>query len=124
MNGGSTVKEQFQARMLRIHFGEGDKWHGKPLHEAILAKCVELGMAGATVYRGIEGFGASTRIHHASHWTFSKDAPIMLTIIDKEERIAVLIPHLDEMVEEGLIATSSVEVIRYTRASTNEPAKV
>jgi PII-like signaling protein len=92
------MKEQFQARMLRIHFGEGDKWHGKPLHEAILAKCVELGMAGATVYRGIEGFGASTRIHHASHWTFSKDAPIMLTIIDKEERIAVLIPHLDEMV--------------------------
>jgi PII-like signaling protein len=124
MNGGMAMKEQFQARMLRIHFGEGDKWHGKPLHEAILAKCVELGMAGATVYRGIEGFGASTRIHHASHWTFSKDAPIMLTIIDKEERIAVLIPHLDEMVEEGLIATSSVEVIRYTRASTNEPAKV
>ena len=109
------MKEQFQARMLRIHFGEGDKWHGKPLHEAILAKCVELGMAGATVYRGIEGFGASTRIHHASHWTFSKDAPIMLTIIDKEERIAVLIPHLDVMVEEGLIAMSRVEVIRYSR---------
>jgi len=124
MSGGSTMKEQFQARMLRIHFGEGDKWHGKPLHEAILAKCVELGMAGATVYRGIEGFGASTRIHHASHWTFSKDAPIMLTIIDKEERIAVLIPHPDEMVEDGLIATSNVEVIRYSRASTNEPAKV
>jgi PII-like signaling protein len=124
MSGGLTMKEQFQARMLRIHFGEGDKWQGKPLHEAILAKCVELGMAGATVYRGIEGFGASTRIHHASHWTFSKDAPIMLTIIDKEERIAVLIPHLDEMVEEGLIATSNVDVIRYSRASTNEPAKV
>jgi PII-like signaling protein len=118
------MKEQFQARMLRIHFGEGDKWHGKPLHEAIFAKCVEIGMAGATVYRGIEGYGASTRIHHASHWTFSKDAPIMLTIIDKEERIAVLIPHLDEMVEEGLIATSSVEVIRYSRASTKEPTKV
>jgi PII-like signaling protein len=124
MNGGMAMKEQFQARMLRIHFGEGDKWHGKPLHEAILAKCVELGMAGATVYRGIEGFGASTRIHHASHWTFSKDAPIMLTIIDKEERIAVLIPHLDAMVEEGLIAASNVEVIRYSRASTSEPAKV
>jgi hypothetical protein len=124
MNGGMAMKEQFQARMLRIHFGEGDTWHGKPLHEAIIAKCVELGMAGATVYRGIEGFGASTRIHHASHWTFSKDAPIMLTIIDKEDQIAVLIPHLDEMVEEGLIATSDVEVIRYSRASTNEPAKV
>ena len=76
------MKDQFQARMLRIHFGEGDKWQGKPLHEAIVSKCIELGMAGATVYRGIEGYGASTRIHHASHWTFSKDAPIMLTIID------------------------------------------
>ena len=86
------MKDQFQARMLRIHFGEGDKWQGKPLHEAIVAKCMELGMAGATVYRGIEGYGASTRIHHASHWTFSKDAPIMLTIIDKEEQIEKLIP--------------------------------
>ena len=101
------MKEQFQARMLRIHFGEGDKWQGKPLHEAIVAKCMELGMAGATVYRGIEGYGASTRIHHASHWTFSKDAPIMLTIIDTEEQIEKLIPHLDEMVEDGLIAMSA-----------------
>jgi hypothetical protein len=80
---------------------------------------MELGMAGATVYRGIEGFGASTRIHHASHWTFSKDAPIMLTIIDKEEQIEKLVPHLDVMVEEGLIAMSRVEVIRYSRAAEN-----
>jgi uncharacterized protein len=109
------MKEQFQARMLRVHFGEGDKWQGKPLHEAILAKCQELGMAGAIVYRGIEGYGTSTRIRHASHWTFSKDAPIMLSIIDTEEKIHELIPHLDSMVEEGLIAMSSVDVIRYTR---------
>ena len=109
------MKEQFQAQMLRVHFGEGDKWQGKPLHEAILAKCQELGMAGAIVYRGIEGYGTSTRIRHASHWTFSKDAPIMLSIIDSEERIKKLIPHLDEMVEEGLIAMSRVEVIRYSR---------
>lgn len=99
--------------MLRIHFGEGDKWQGKPLHEAIVAKCMELGMAGATVYRGIEGYGASSRIHYASYWTFSKDAPIMVTIIDTKEQIARLLPHLDEMVDEGLIAMSDVEVIRY-----------
>lgn len=117
------MRDQFQARMLRIHFGEGDKWQRKPLHEAIAAKCLELGMAGATVYRGIEGYGASTRIHHVAHWTFSKDAPIMLTIIDTEERIEQLIPHLDVMVEEGLIAMSRVEVIRYSRSST-ESAKV
>jgi uncharacterized protein len=111
------MKDQFQARMLRIHFGEGDKWQGKPLHETIVAKCMELGMAGATVYRGIEGYGASTRIHHASHWKLSKDAPIMLTVIDREEQIEKLIPHLDAMVEEGLVAMSRVEVIRYSRTA-------
>lgn len=113
------MRDHFQALMLRIHFGEGDKWQGRPLHDAIVAKCMELGMAGATVYRGIEGYGASTRIHRASHWKFSKDAPIMLTIIDTEEQIEKLIPHVDAMVEEGLIAMSRVEVIRYSRA----PAK-
>ncbi len=107
------MKEQFQARMLRIHFGEDDKWQGKPLHEAIFAKCRELGIAGATVYRGIEGYGTSTRIHRAGYWTLSKDAPIMVSIIDTEEQIDKLIPHLDTMVTEGLIATSNVEVIRY-----------
>jgi uncharacterized protein len=109
------MKEQFQARMLRIHFGEGDKWQDKPLHEAIFAKCMELGMAGATVFKGIEGYGSSTRIRHTSHWKFSKDAPIMLTIIDREQQINRLIPHLDAMVEEGLIVMSDVDVIRYAR---------
>jgi len=116
------MKEHFQAQMLRVHFGEGDRWKGKPLHEAILAKCQELGMAGAIVYRGIEGYGTSTRIRHASHWTFSKDAPIMLSIVDSEEQIQRLVPHLDEMVEEGLIAMSYVEVIRYSRAAERVPA--
>jgi hypothetical protein len=110
------MKEQFQARMLRIHFGESDKWNGKPLYEAIVSKCQELGLAGATVYRGIEGYGASTRIHHASHWKFSRDAPVMLSIIDTEEQIKKLIPHLDEMVHEGLVAISRVDVIRYSQS--------
>ena len=109
------MKDQFEAKMLRIHFGEDEKWNGKPLHEAIVSKCVELGMAGATVYRGISGYGASTRIHHSSHWKFSKDAPIMLTVIDTEQQIGKLLPHLDQMVEEGLVAMSRVEVIRYSR---------
>ncbi|MFZ0745633.1 MAG: DUF190 domain-containing protein [Terracidiphilus sp.] len=117
------MKEQFQANMLRIHFGEGDKWQGKPLYEAILAKCEELGMAGAIVYRGIEGYGTSTRIRHASHWIFSKDSPIMLSIVDTEEQIKKLVPHLDAMVEEGLIAMSRVDVIRYSRGSERMPAK-
>lgn len=107
------MKEQFQARMLRIHFGEDDKWQGKPLHEAIFDKCRDVGIAGATVYRGVEGYGTSTRIRYATRWTLSKDAPIVLNIIDTEEQIAKLLPHLDAMVNEGLIATSTVHVIRF-----------
>jgi len=109
------MKEQFEARMLRIHFGESDKWQGKPLHEAIVAKCKELGMAGAIVYRGIEGYGNSTRVRHSSHWVLSRDAPIMVSIVDTEEQIARLIPYLDEMVGEGLMALSPVQVTRYSR---------
>jgi PII-like signaling protein len=115
------MKEEFEAQMLRIHFGEADKWQGKPLHEAIFAKCQELDIAGATIYRGIEGYGTSTRIHYASRWTLSKDAPIMVSIIDTEEQIRRLIPHLDAMVQEGLMATSPVEVIRFTRDSEAKP---
>jgi PII-like signaling protein len=110
------MKEQFPARMLRIHFGEDDRWHGKPLHEAILAKCAELGIAEAVVLRGIEGYGSASRIRHANHWPLSKDAPIQMSIIDTEDQIARLTPYLDTMVEEGLVAASSVEVIRYSRA--------
>jgi PII-like signaling protein len=110
------MKEQYEARMLRIHFGEVDKWHGKPLYEAIVNQCRELEIAGATVYRGIEGFGASTTIHHSSIWAFSKDAPIMVSIIDTEDAIQKLIPFLDEMVAEGLVAMSCVQVIRYSKS--------
>jgi PII-like signaling protein len=111
------MKEQFMARMLRIHFGEDDRWHGKPLHEAIVDRCQELGIAEVIVFRGIDGYGSGTRIRRSSHWGFSKDAPIQLSVIDTEERMAVLIPFLDEMVEEGMMATSPVEVIRYSRPS-------
>lgn len=109
------MKEQFPARMLRIHFGENDRWHGKPLHEGVLAKCQELGIPEAIVFRGIEGYGSGTRIRHSSHWPLAKDAPVQLSIIGTEEQIAKLIPCLDAMVEEGLVATSTVEVIRYSR---------
>lgn len=101
-----------KAKMLRIHFGEDDKWHGKPLYEAIVMKCRELDIAGATVFRGIEGYGASTLIHK-HHALRSSDSPIMVSVVDTEEKIRNLLPALDEMVDEGLIAMSSVEVIRY-----------
>ena len=103
------------AKLLQLHFSERNRYQGKPLHEAIVSECMELGMAGVTVYRGIEGYGASTRIHRTGHWKFSRDAPIQLTVIDKDDQIEKLLPHLDAMVQEGLVAISRVEVIRYSR---------
>jgi uncharacterized protein len=101
------------AKMLRIHCGESDKWKGKPLYRAIVEKCRELDIAGATVFRGIEGYGASTLIHRARHLSFSHDAPVMVSVIDSEDKVQRLIPYLDEMLDGGLIAISKVEVIKY-----------
>jgi uncharacterized protein len=106
------MKLEGKAKMLRIHFGEDDRWQDKPLYEAIVIKCRELDIAGASVFRGIEGYGASTLIHKR-HLLRSSDRPIMVSVIDTEEKIRSLIPALDEMVGEGLIAMSEVEVIRY-----------
>ena len=107
------MKLEGKAKMLRIHFGENDKWKEKPLHQAIVEKCRELDIAGATVFRGIEGYGASTLIHRTHLLSFSSDAPVMVTVIDSEEKILQLLPHLDQMVQEGLIAISEVEVVKY-----------
>jgi PII-like signaling protein len=102
-----------KAQMVRIHFGEDDKWNEKPLYRAIVEKCRELDIAGATVFRGIEGYGASTLIRRAHRMSFSHDAPLMVTVIDSAEKIQELIPFLDEMVDEGMIAISEVEVMKY-----------
>ncbi len=99
--------------MLRIHFGEDDKWKNRPLYRAIVEKCRELDIAGATVLRGIEGYGASTLIRRKHRLVFSHDAPVMVSVIDSEDKIQSLLPFLDEMVDEGLIAMSDVEVIKY-----------
>jgi len=111
-----------QAKMLRIHFGEDDKWEGQPLYEAIVEKCRKLDIAGATVYRGIEGYGASTLIRRSHTLRISSDSPIMVQVIDTNEKIQELIPVLDSMISEGLIAMSDVEVIRYVHQN-GESAK-
>jgi PII-like signaling protein len=107
------MKSSDKAKMLRIYFGEDDKWKDRPLYEAIVQKCRELDLAGATVFRGIEGYGASTLIRRAHHLSFSHDAPVMVTVIDSDQKIQKLLPFLDKMVDEGLIAISDVEVIKY-----------
>jgi len=102
-----------KAKMLRIHFGEDDKFEDKPLYRAILEKCKELDIAGATVLRGVEGYGASTVIRRSHTFSFSHDAPVMVSVIDTEEKLKPLLPYLDEVVKEGLVAISDVEVIKY-----------
>lgn len=109
------MKETFGAKMMSIHFTERDRWEGKPLYKAIVDRCLALGLSGATVYRAVEGFGASARIYHDSSLSISADVPIMVTIIDSEESILRLLPYLDQIIAGGLIATSTVEVIRYAK---------
>ena len=113
-------KQEFKAKMVRVHFSQKDKWEGKPMQEAIVTLCLELGLAGATVYRGVEGFGLSAHIHHSSMWPDSNDPPIMISIIDREEKIVRLLPRLDEMLSEGIVAVSDVEVIRYMSSGPGE----
>ena len=107
------MKLEGKAKLLRIHFGESDKCKGKPLYQVIVQKCRELDIAGATVFRGIEGYGASTLVRKSHLLSFSADMPVMVSIVDTEENLRKLFPFLDEVVSEGLIAMSDVEVIKY-----------
>ena len=115
------MKLEGKAKMLRIHFGEDDKWKGRArCIEAIVERCRELDIAGATVLRGIEGYGA-TIIRRRHLLSFSADAPILVQVVDTAENIQRLIPALDEMVSEGLIAISDVEVIKYVHQRGQHP---
>src|SRR5215470_394497 len=104
--------------LLRIFVGESDKWHGKPLYEAIVLKARELHLAGATVLRGPMGFGATSRMHTTKILRLSEDLPLIIEIVDAKEKIDELMPHIDEMVQEGLVTLEQVQVIKY-RASKN-----
>jgi uncharacterized protein len=99
--------------LLRIFVGESDKWHGKPLYEAIVLKARELHLAGATVLRGPMGFGANSRLHTAKILRLSEDLPIVIEIVDSRAKIDELLPHIDEMVCEGLVTLEDVRVIKY-----------
>ena len=115
------MKLEGKAKMLRIHFGEDDKWKGQPLYQAIVERCRELGIAGATVLRGIEGYGASTMIRRRHLLSFSSDAPILVQIVDTAENIQRLLASLDEMTFDGLMAISDVEVIKYVHQDGQHP---
>ena len=99
--------------LLRIFIGETDRYKGELLYEAIVQKARELNLAGATVFRGILGFGAHSRLHSAKFLRLSEDEPIVIEIVDTREKIETLIPFLDETVDEGLITMEEVRVIKY-----------
>jgi uncharacterized protein len=101
------------ARILQIHIAASDRFNGKPLHEAIVAKCRELEIAGATVFQGLEGYGESAELHR-SHLLHS-DPPIVVTIVDTADNLSRLIPAVEEMMDTGVIALSDVEMIRVRR---------
>ena len=100
-------------KLLRVFIGESDRWHHQPLYEAIVLKARELGLAGATVLRGPMGFGANSHLHTAKILRLSMDLPIVIEMVDTEEKIQLLLPHLDEMVKEGLVTLEDVRVLKY-----------
>ena len=102
-----------QGKLLRIFIGESDRWQHRPLYEAIVLKARELGLAGATVLRGPMGFGANSRLHTAKILRLSMDLPMVIEIVDTDENIQRLLPHLDEMVLEGLVTIEDVQVLKY-----------
>jgi PII-like signaling protein len=108
------LKTESKAKLMRIFFGENDKWHGKPLQEALVEALRANEIAGVTVYRGILGYGANRRIHKDKTLGLSHDRPIMMAVIDTEAKLATFTPILDQMLQQGLVVLSDVDVIKYT----------
>jgi PII-like signaling protein len=101
------------ALRLTVFVGEDDQWHHRPLYTEIVHRAHRAGLAGSTVLRGIEGYGASSHIHTSRLLSLSDDLPVAVVIIDAEDRIRAFLPQLDELVGEGLVVIDPVEVIRY-----------
>lgn len=102
--------------LLRIFVGEEDQYQGKPLYEWITYKARELNIAGATVLRGVMGYGATSRMHSAKVLRMSEDLPLVIEIVDTEQKLNLLMPYLDESVTEGMITMERVRVIKYRHA--------
>jgi PII-like signaling protein len=109
-------RKQGQAKLLRVFLGEADKWHGEPLYDAIVKRLRMLDIAGATVYRGILGYGAKGHQHKKSFFHVSRDMPIMLSVVDSPEKIIAAAEAIEGMLEDGLIVISDADIVRLVRS--------
>jgi len=110
-------RKEGPAELLRVYLGESDKWHGEPLYDAIVKKLRMMNIAGATVYRGILGYGAKGHEHHATFFHPTRDLPVMISVIDAPERITGAAAAIEEMLEDGLIVISDAHIVRLVRSS-------
>jgi PII-like signaling protein len=109
-----ALRREGKAKLMRIFIGENDKWHDKPLHKALMESMRANDIAGVTVYQGILGYGANRRMHKDSSLHLSHDHPMMLAVVDTEEKLRAFLPILDSMVLQGLVVLSDVDIIKYT----------
>ena len=110
------------SRRLSIFIGETDQYRHAPLYHEIVAQALEAGLAGASVFRGIEGYGATSRIHTTRILSLSEDLPLVVVIVDTAEKIEAFLPQLDELITEGLVIIDDVEVIRYVGRGQDTPS--
>ena len=108
------AKREGKAKLMRIYIGGNDKWHDKPLYQALVESLRANDIAGVTVYQGILGYGANRRIHQQTALNLSHDRPIMLSIVETEEKLRSFVPVMDDMVKQGLVVLSDVDIIKYT----------
>jgi len=105
------------AKLLRIYIGESDKWKGRPLATALVERFRAEGLAGVTVVRAVEGFGANSRIHTARVLRLSEDLPLVVEVVDRADRIQEVLPVVDEMIGDGLVTIADVDVVHYRHSS-------
>lgn len=113
MTSDNPVRLTGTALRVSIFVGENDTWHHKPVYAEIVHRAHAAGLAGASVFRGIEGFGASSLIHTSRLLSLSEDLPVLIVIVDTDDRIRAFLPQIDELVAEGLVILDDCEVIRY-----------
>jgi PII-like signaling protein len=116
------VEMRGRARLMRIYMGESDKWNGEPLYEAIVKRLRFMDIAGATVYRGILGYGVKGHTHKSGRLPFSHDLPVMISVVDSEEKLTKAIDEIEAMMRDGLIVLSDVDVIRLVHGPAEEPS--